>query len=124
MFLLSAVVLTRARDVQTQCISIELETRFSVGDDDRRVIDSQKQPVFLLPLLITFAGRELQNLEPVLVRIAEVKSLDAAGVLVPVRQKLWTSRSMFDLVLTQQRVSFVHVAGDDRDMLEPAIVAA
>src|ERR1044072_899256 len=111
MFLLGAVVLTAARDVQTQSIAIKLQTRFSVAHNYCRVIDSQKQPVLLLPLPITFTRRELQNLQPVLVRIPEVKSLDAARVLVPVGQTLWTSRRVFDFVLSQQRISFIHVAG-------------
>jgi len=88
------------------------------------MIDAKKQFVFLLPLLIAFAFRELQDLEPMLVRIAEVERLDAAGVLVPVGQTLWSGRSVFDFVLSQQCVSFVHVAGNDCNVLEPAIVAA
>src|SRR6185437_2932282 len=120
MFLLGTVVLARARDMQTECVSIELQTRFSVSDDDRRVVDTEKQFIFHLPLLIALAFRKLQNLEPVLVRIAEVKRFDAPRILVPVRQTLWTSRSVLDFVLTQQCVRLVHVARDDRNVLKPA----
>src|SRR5262245_25261112 len=102
MFLLGAVILARAGDVETERVSIELQTRFRVADNDGSMIDSKKQFVFLLPLLIAFAFGKLQYFEPVLVRIAKVESLDATRVLVPVRQTLWTSRSMFDFVLTQQ----------------------
>src|SRR5690348_6545936 len=105
MFLLCAVVLAHARNAQTERIAIKLQTRFGVANNDCRMIDTKKQFVFLLPLLIALALGKLQNLEPVLVRIAEVKSLDATGILVPIRQTLWTSGSMFDFVLTQQRVS-------------------
>src|ERR1051325_1110928 len=124
MFLLRAVVLTGPRDVQTECISIKLQARLGIADDDCGMIDSQKQLVLVLPLLIALAFRKLQNLEPVLIRIAKVESLDAAGVLVPVRQTLWTGRSVFDLVLAQQCVSLIHVAGDDGNVLKPAIVTA
>src|ERR1041384_6127371 len=118
MFLLGAVVLARTRDVQAECVSIKLQTRFGVADDDCRMIDTQKQFVFLLPLLIAFAFRELKDLEPVLIGIAKVKSPDAAGIPVPIRQTLWPSGGVFDFVLTQQRVSFVHVAGDDCNVLK------
>src|SRR4029079_1578566 len=96
MFLLCAVILAHARDAQAQCVSIKLQTCLSITDYDRRVINTQKQLVFTLPLLITFAGRELKNLEPVLVRITKVERLDATCVFVPIRETLWTSRSMFD----------------------------
>ena len=39
--LLDAKVLTRARDFQSECISIETEARVGVGDDDRGVIDAE-----------------------------------------------------------------------------------
>src|SRR6185369_5628267 len=99
MFLLCAVVLARAGDAQAECVAIKLQTRLGVADDDRGVIDAKKQFVFLLPLLLAFAFRELQNLEPVLVRVSKVKRFDAARVLVPVRQALWASRGVFDFVL-------------------------
>src|SRR5215510_9999450 len=124
MFLLCAVVLAGACDMQTECVSIELQTRFRVADNDRGMIDTKKEFVFRLPLLIALAFRKLQYFEPVLIGIAKVKRLDAARVFVPVRQALWTSRSVFDFILSQQCISFVHVTGDDRDMLKPAIVAA
>src|SRR5689334_17748121 len=124
MFLLGAVILTRAGDAQAECVAIKLQARFGIAHDNRSVVDTEKQFVFLLPLLIALACGKLQNLEPVLVRIAKVESLDAARILVPIRRPLWTSRSMFDFVLAQQSVSFVHVAGDDGDVLKPMIVAA
>src|SRR6185369_4483947 len=124
MLLFCAVVLARTCDMEAERVSIELQTRFRIANDDCGVIDTKKQPVFLLPLLIALALGELQNLEPVFVWIAKVECLDAAGVLVPIGQTLWTTRRMFDFVLTQQRVSLVHVARNDGDMLKPTIVAA
>src|ERR1043166_9832641 len=97
MFLFGAVVLARAGDVQPECVAIKLQTRFRITDDDRGVIDTEKQFVLALPLLIALAFRKLQDLEPVLVRIAKVECLNAAGVLVPIRQSLWASRRMFEI---------------------------
>src|ERR1041385_2366940 len=111
MFLLGAVVLAAACYAETKCVAIKLQTRFGVTNDNCRMIDSKKQFVFILPLLIALTFGKLKNLEPVLVRIAEVKRFDAARILVPVGQTLWTSRSMFYFVLTQQCVRLVHVAG-------------
>src|SRR5262245_1306745 len=102
MFLLRAVVLAGARYVQAERVSIKLQARLGIANHDCGMIDTKKQFVFLLPFLIALAFRELQNLEPVLVGIAKVKSLDTTGILVPIGQPLWTSRGMFDFVLTQQ----------------------
>src|SRR5688572_13863826 len=124
MFLLCPVVLAGPRDLQSKRIAIELKTRLCIAHDDCSVIDPKEQLLFLLPFLITFVGRKLKDLKPVFVRVAKVKGFDAPGVSVPIGQTLWTSRSMFDFVFTQQRVSFVHVAGDDGNMLKPTIIAA
>src|SRR5215510_9351301 len=110
MFLLCAVVFARAGDVQTECVAIKLQTRLSIADNNRGMIDTKKKLVFLLPLLITLTLRKLQDLEPMLVRIAKVESFDAARVLVPIRQTLWTSGSMLHFVLAQQSISLIHVA--------------
>src|ERR1043165_2971806 len=104
MFLLGAIVFTRARNVQPERVAIKLQARVGIADDDGGVIDSQKQLVLLLPLPVALTFRELQNLEPVRVGIAKVKGLDAACVLVPVGQTLWTRRSVFDLIHAQQSV--------------------
>src|SRR6185436_9849633 len=98
MFLLGPVVFTRAGDAETKRVAIKFQTRLSISHDDRGVIDPEKKLVLTLPLLIAFTGRELQDLEPVLVGIAKVKCLDAARVFVPVGQTLWTSGSMFDFI--------------------------
>src|SRR5437867_13153164 len=57
-------------------------------------------------------------------RVAEVERLDAARVLIPRRQGLRCGRDMLYLRLAQSCVSFVHVAHDDRDVLEPMVEAA
>src|SRR5712691_12758583 len=98
MLLLSAVILTRTCDTQAEHVAIKLQTRFGVTNNDCRMIDSQKQLVRSMPFRITLAFGKLQDLQPVFVRIAKVKSFDTAGILVPVRQTLWTSRGMLDFV--------------------------
>src|SRR5882672_9414820 len=88
------------------------------------MINAEKQSIVSLPFRIAFTFRKLKNLKPVRVRIAKIESFDAARVLVPVRQPLRTSRGMLDFVLAQQAVRLLHVAGDDCNVLEPAIVTA
>ena len=56
--------------------------------------------------------------------IMEVERADAAGIAVPVGQALRRRRHPLHAVRLQHRVGAVHVAHDDRDVLEPAIVAA
>ncbi len=124
MFLFGSVILARARDRQPEYIAIKLQTRFRVSDDDRRVIDTEKQSILSLPLRVALVCGKLQDLQPVFVRIAKVECLDAACVFVPIGKTLRASGSVFDLILAQQRVRFIHIAGDDRDVLEPAIVTA
>ena len=90
MFLLSAVVFAGARDPQAKKVAIEFQTGFSITDYDRSMIDPQKQFVGSMPFRIALALGKLKDFEPVFVRIAKVKSFDAAGVLVPIRQTLRT----------------------------------
>src|SRR5262249_42736327 len=119
------VIFTLTRDFQTQGISIKLQTLRRVPDDNRRVIDTQKQRTYgMLPFRIAFAFGELQNLQVMAIRIPEVKSLDTASILVPLRQALRTGRRMLNLVLAEQAVSLLHVTYDDGNVLEPAIIAA
>src|ERR1051325_4372083 len=115
MLLFSSVILTRTCDVQTQHIAIKFQTRFSVADYNRRMVNAEKQTISSLPFRIALSFRELQDLKPVFVGIAKIKCLYAAGILVPVRQTLRTCRGMLDFVLAQQCVGLVHVAGDDRN---------
>jgi hypothetical protein len=70
----------------------------------------------------TLALGELQDLQEVAVRVAEVEGLDAAGVGVPVGERLRAARGVPDAVLPQPGVGPVHVARDDGDVLEGVVV--
>ncbi len=56
--------------------------------------------------------------------IAEVKRLDASSRLVPFRQSLRSGGGVLHSVLAQPPVRPIHVAHDDRNVLEPPIIAA
>src|SRR5689334_21193820 len=76
-----------------------------------------------MPPRRALVGGKLEDLEWVTVWIAEVEGLDAPRVRVPVRQTLWTRRDLPHIVPTEPEVALLDVVGDDRDMLEPGIVA-
>src|SRR5262249_20032626 len=78
---------------------------------------------FAMPLRITFADREPQNLERVLVRIFEVEGFDSSRILVPLGQRLRTIGCVFYLVLSEPLICFVHVRHNERNVLKPTIVA-
>src|SRR5215471_10708455 len=101
MLLFRSVILTCSSDAQSQHIAIKLQTCVGVTDDNRRVIDTEKKTILSLPFRVALAFGKLQDLQPVLVRIAKVESFDPAGILVPVRQPLRTGRGMLDLVLPE-----------------------
>ena len=82
--LLDAKVLARARDFQSERISIETEARVGVGDDDRGVIDAEEQPIGLaMPLRIALTFGEVEDLEVIAIGIAKVEGGDAARVRIP-----------------------------------------
>src|SRR5262249_45355252 len=78
---------------------------------------------FAMPLRITFADPEPQNLERVLVRIFEVEGFDSSRILVPLGQRLRTIGCVFYLVLSEPLICFVHVRHNERNVLKPTIVA-
>src|SRR6266496_686823 len=102
MFLLSAVILARTCDMQTQHVAIKLQTRFGIADHNRGMVNAEKQTILSLPFRITLPFGKLQDFQPVFIRIAKVESFDTARILVPVRQALRSSRSMLNFVLSQQ----------------------
>src|SRR4051794_16589279 len=77
-----------------------------------------------MPLLASFVRREREHLERVPVRVAEIECLDTAGVLVPVGKALRTGRRVLYFVLAKPSVCAVHIADNQRHVLEPAVVAA
>src|SRR6516164_3926562 len=125
MLLLGSVVFTLSRNAQPQEVAVEPKTGVGVRDGDRRVVDPEKHLAGLrLPFRVAFAGGKMKDFKRVSVGIFEIKSFDAAGVLVPIRQPLRTGRGMFHIVFPQNRIGAVHVADDDREVLEPQVVAA
>jgi hypothetical protein len=123
--LLRPGVLAGADDPQAESVAVEREALRRVADCDRRVIDAQEQPIRrLLPAPIALAGREPDELERMAVGVAEVERADAAGVRVPVGEALGLRRHVGDALVTEPLVRAVHVANDDRHVLEPAVVAA
>src|SRR5262249_31336863 len=72
---------------------------------------------------IALARRKAQDFEEVAVGIAEVERLDAARAGIPIGQTLGLGRGVGDTVCAQMRIRPIHVADDDDDVLEPAIVA-
>src|SRR5262249_17728303 len=108
-----------ARDLHTQQIAIKAQTGFGISDDNRGVVDSEKKPARgSAPFFRALILRELQNLEWMPVRIFEIERLDSRSVLVPIGKALLPGRCMLDLVLAQPGIGFIHVADDDRNVLE------
>src|SRR5690348_2515938 len=123
--LFGSVVFAFSCNAQSQKVAIEPETGIRVLYGDRRVVDAKKHTIGLrLPFRVAFPSRKVKDFKRVSVGIFEIKRFDAAGVLVPIGQTLRTGRSMFHVVLPQNRIGAVHVAHDDGEVLEPQVVAA
>src|SRR5688572_18065441 len=104
-FLLGTVVLTLAGNLKAKHIAIEPQAGLCVGNNDRGVIYSQKEPALgALPLRIPLAGGEREDLEGMAVRIAEIKGFDAGGIPVPFGQTLRTGGRMLHLRSEERRV--------------------
>lgn len=126
--LLGPPVLALARDPQPEDIAVEPEAPLGVADHDRGVVEAQEEPVSrageTVPAWVSLARGERDQLEEVPVGIAEVESFDAARVRVPVGKALRARGGVPHPVLPQARVGPLHVAHDDGDVLERAVVAA
>ena len=57
------------------------------------------------------------------IQIVDVEGADAGRPDVPIRDGPRAGRGMLNRVLVQPGVRLIHVAGDDGDVLEPAVVA-
>src|SRR5262249_48438955 len=88
------------------------------------MIDTKNERVRASPFRRPFAWRKPQDLQHVPIRVLEVEGTNPAGLWVPIRQPLWARRNVDDAGALQPRIRTVHVADDDRDMLEPAVLAA
>src|SRR6266849_412378 len=125
MFLLGAIVLAFSGDAHSQEIAVEPEAGIGIPYHDGSVIDAHRELIGrTVPFLQTLVGRKLQYFDGMSVRILEIERRDAGSILVPVGKALRPGGGVRDLVLPQQTVGLVHVADDDGNMLEPAVVAA
>src|SRR5439155_13846846 len=66
---------------------------------------------------------ELEDLEGMPIGIVEVEGADAARLGVPIREPLRRPRHALHAMRLEHRVGPLHVAHDDGDVLEPAVVA-
>src|SRR5262245_4732457 len=90
MFLFSTEIFAFASFAQTQQIAVEPETRVRVRNPDGSMIDPKKQLVsFLLPARIPFAGREINDLQVVLIWISKIERLDSGRGFNRCGQGLW-----------------------------------
>lgn len=77
-FLFWPVVLTSTNDFETEDITIEPQTHVGIPHDDRRMVNTQEQPVCLpMPPGMALSGGKLQDFEDMAVRVAKVKRLNA-----------------------------------------------
>lgn len=119
------MVVGRAVRPEPQLAAVESQALLSPVNDDRRVIDPLEQCLArLMPERLALTGRELDQLQRMSVRIAEIERLDPRRLLVPRGQCLRTLGDQFDAALDQPSISRGHVAHDDRHMAEPVVVAA
>src|SRR5262245_39462094 len=125
MLLFDTVILAFPGNSQAKQVAVEREATVRVRNNNGGMVNSQeKLGSSGLPLRITFPGRKPDDFEHMVFRILEVKSPDAAGVRIPVRQRLRSGGDVLNLVLSQLLIRLVHVAHHDGDVLKPVIVAA
>src|ERR1051326_4277318 len=89
------------------------------------MVDTQEQFVRgSVPLPQALVRGKLQHLNRMCIWILEVERRDARCVLVPIWKALWPRRSVLYLVLAQPGIGLIHVADNDRDVLNPPIIPA
>src|ERR1041385_9253431 len=122
-FLLGAIVFAFTGHAHAQQVPIKAQTRLGVADDNRRVINAHKEVLaWIVPFGQAFLWGEPQNLQNMVIRIAKVKRFDATRILVPGWQGLRAAAGEVDLVLAKPGIRGIHVAYDDGDVLDPAIL--
>src|SRR5882724_12686003 len=87
------------------------------------MVDPQKKTLSLVPFGVSFVGRKRKNLYRMAVGVFKVERLDAGRVFIPIRQALRAGGGVAYMVPAQLGVGLIHVAYDDRKMLEPSVVA-
>jgi hypothetical protein len=102
MLLLGAKVLALSGNAEPEKIAVETQARLRVTDDDGRMIDSTHGGV---PFRRALAWRELQDLEIVSIRVAEIERPDIGGAGRSSRAKVSRTnaeglRSVFAIVMS------------------------
>ena len=94
--LLGPPVLALAGDAQAEPVAVEARRSRGVGDRDRRVVDAEEERASpgVCQRGCALARREPDQLQVVVVGVAEVERADPAGVLVPVRDPLRPARDL------------------------------
>ena len=122
--LLNSVIITHARDFHAQPVAVKSQALIGVRNDNRGVINAQKHIISrALPLRITFARREPNDLEHVVLGITKIERFDSPRILVPFWQGLRRSGDLLDPVPAELFVGPIHVSHNDGDVLKPVIVA-
>ena len=122
--LLDTVIFALAGDFHPQGIAIKGKTSLRICHHDGGVVNSQKERVFSLPPGVAFSRRKPQNLQVMVIRVAEIKGFDAGGGLVPFGNRLRAGGRVTHPVLTQVLVGPVHITDNNGNVLKPAVVAA
>src|SRR6516164_5820989 len=87
--LFRAVIVATSRDAHAEHIAIKVQTGLRVHDHDGGMVDPEEQPTVAgVPFGCSLVCGKLQHLEIVTIRVTKIKSLDSAGVRVPVWKPL------------------------------------
>ena len=116
-----------AGELQAKQIAIELQTVGSVLDDNRRVIDAEKElAIRVLPARVAFFWGKIKidDLQVVTVGIFKIKGTNTCGGFVGGWNCLGPGGSVPNFVSAQLLIGFVNIADYDGGVLEPAVVGA
>src|SRR6266478_1143151 len=89
------------------------------------MVDSEEQAAVVpMPLGRALVRWEREDLQIVAVWVSKVERLDASRIGIPIRQTLRACGRMLDFGAAQPGIRSLHIAHDDRDVLERVIVSA
>ena len=91
LFLFDPRVVTSADNGKSEQIAVEPQTRVGVANGDGAMVYAEEQLVRSgMPLRLPFVGREVYELERVVIGISEVEGFDAGGIDIPIGKALRT----------------------------------
>ena len=127
-FLFDAVIFTFPGNLHLQQITIKFKASLRVLNDNRGVVNAEKQFAFVsrqfVPFSCPLAGWVFNQFEDVMIDISKIKGFDSGGWFEIGRQSLRCGRHVPNFVATQIFVGSVQIADDDGQMLKPTVVAA